>query len=153
MRFARGRLWLIEMTCLLVGGLLVPTAFGGIVYNSKCQPMAMPVSTCGCPIPGIPNDLCAGAIPDQGTIYGDIACQPFTNTQCDSAPLGDGNPCGIVMMCPPIECNYNCNNPIITPAPPSCDCVPHPEKPPCTTRWGNCVKNSSPPPPPPPPMP
>ena len=138
MSFARTRLRVIEVACLLVGGVLVPAAFGGIVYNSKCKPITMPVMSCGCPSPLIPTDICQKAIPPSGTMYGNVNCQMDTNPTCISSPDGAGNSCGIVMQCPSPPCNYSCETPIVMGI---CTCTPHPTKPPCTTTWGYCATN------------
>lgn len=119
---------------LFVVAVSVSSACLAIPY-SKCKPIAAPVTGCECPLGGDEVDRCKGTLPKEGaTLYGDVACQTDPTTSCTPVTTNDANPCGIVVMCPCVKCSAVFVDTSLT-----CDCVDHPEKPPCTHRWGQCT--------------
>src|SRR5262245_49964341 len=110
-----------------------------VVYtDQKCKPNTMPVTTCGCPVPGVWNDRCKGSLPKNGaSCYGDVNCQMSPGDSCSAPAGGNWNSCGIVVICTCVRCDAAWNPPLEMCV--YCACTDHPQKPVCTNGSGQCL--------------
>ena len=120
------------LVCFACGIAQLP---GDILFpNSKCLPAAMPVTTCGCPATGPDHpDRCEGTLPKVGTMYGNVDCFSESNSNCTKTTQL-ANSCGRIAMCPCVTCSEG-----LYEIPCGCTIFTIEQKPPCTTKWGNCV--------------
>jgi hypothetical protein len=131
----RSRTFRAEIVCLTAAVIGGSACLAGIVPDYKCIPIAAPVTTCGCPVPGTPEDRCEGSLPKApSTCYGDVMCMGWPGQTCITA---DGaNSCGRVVHCP---CDPCVDPDYCLTGGSTCACTVYDNKPPCTTTWGSCV--------------
>lgn len=125
--------------CLLFAtAVLVSSVCCATVYqDSKCQPIAAPVTSCECPLGENHPDRCEGSLPKNGgTMYGDVGCQLFPGTTCTDGS-GNQNDCGRVAICTiPQGTTVQCKDQTVTLP---CTIFTPAQKTPCVNTWGNCT--------------